>query len=245
MFEINGKYQASVFVKTNDMNPTPEVISELLKMFRDKELLPTTFQEISNESPIPAVRLRLNSQNKEWVINFSGARIDIEKNPTDPSGKNLGSIEDFANDASDFFGRIFRKFHKKGHRLSLITAGILEEMNQEKLKEMYTKVFNPLPFYAVSEPFEWSSRSVAHSEIDFGEVNEKINVITNINRVRGQLLDKAQLSNFDRIEVAFDINTISENDENRFSEENLETFFTSVIKTRASIMEEIAGLTNE
>jgi hypothetical protein len=87
-------------------------------MFRDKGLLPTTFQQLGPQSPTPLVRLRLNSQNKEWVINFASHRIDIEKNPVLAAGKNMGDVEEFAKDANDFFSRILGYLKKRGQSKS-------------------------------------------------------------------------------------------------------------------------------
>lgn len=42
MFEILNKYQVSLFLKASEIVPSPDVISPLLNMFRDKGFLPTT-----------------------------------------------------------------------------------------------------------------------------------------------------------------------------------------------------------
>jgi hypothetical protein len=62
MFDVIGKYQASIFGNLADIYPTPEVISKLLMLFKDKNLLPSTFQEISVHTLRPQMRLRLSSQ---------------------------------------------------------------------------------------------------------------------------------------------------------------------------------------
>lgn len=239
MFDILGRYQASLFLKASEIVPSPDVISPLLNMFRDKGFLPTTFQEIGPQSPAPQVRLRLNSPNNEWGINFASRRIDIEKNPVVAAGKNIGEVRVFADEVIDFLGRILGHFNKKGHRLSIITSGMLREMSHDRLDSIRKKVFRPLPFYEQTLPFEWNSRSAARSAINIENHDEKINVITSINRVRGQFMEPQRVMPFDRIEVAFDINTLAEEDADRFSVESLKEFFEGTLNVRATIIEEI------
>lgn len=112
MFDLIGKYQASLFGNLADISPTLEVISKLLMLFKDKNLLPSTIQEISVHTPRPQTRLRLSSQNNEWNLNFATHRLDIEKNATDPKGQNLGTAEEFAEQAHELFNRILTEFKK-------------------------------------------------------------------------------------------------------------------------------------
>ena len=239
MFDILGRYQASLFLKASGIVPSPDVISPLLNIFRDKGFLPTTFQEIGPQSPALQVRLRLNSPNNEWGINFASHSIDIEKNPVVAAGKNIGKVEVFVDEVIDFIGRILGHFNKKGHRLSIITSGMLREMSHDRLDLIHNKVFRPMPFYEQTLPFEWNSRSVAQSAINIENHDEKINVITSINRVRGQSIEPQRVMQFDRIQVAFDINTLAEEDTDRFSVESLKEFFEGALNIRATIIEEI------
>lgn len=240
MFDILERYQAIFFVKATDIIPSPEVISTLLNMFSDKGFLPTTFQEIGQQSPSPQVRLRLNSKNNEWGINFASHRIVIEKNPVVAAGKNVGDVETFAKETKDFFSRILGHFKKKGHRLSIITSGMLKEMSHKELLEVFTKFFRPLPFYERDMPFEWKCRCVSKFEKHIEESSEPLNVITSINRIKGQLFQPTSYSTeFERIEVAFDINTIAENEDTRFNAESFNDFFSNALDVRSNILNQI------
>ena len=239
MFDMIGKYQASLFVNLADISPTPELISKLLMLFKDKNLLPNTFQEISVHTLRPQTRLRLSSQNNEWNLNFATHRLDIEKNATDPKGQNLGTAEEFAEQAHELFNRILTEFRKKGDRISLITSGLLKEMPEEKLADIYDRLFNPIPFYGDNPPFEWNTRSVARKTLEINSIQESINVITDINRVRGQLIQPNNILEFDRIEIGFDINTIQENQETRFSVDAIESFFSGANEIRNQILKDL------
>jgi len=239
MFDIIGKYQASVFGNLADISPSPELISKLLMLFKDKNLLPSTFQEISAHTPRPQTRLRLSSQNNEWNLNFATRRLDIEKNATDPKGQNVGTGEEFAEQVHEFFNRILTEFRKKGNRISLITSGLLKEMPEEKLADIYGRLFNPIPFYGDNPPFEWNTRSVARKTLEINRIQESINVITDINRVRGQLMQPNNSLEFDRIAIGFDINTIQENQETRFSVDEIESFFSGANEIRNQILKDL------
>jgi hypothetical protein len=244
MFDILTKYQASLFLKSSEILPSPDIISPLLNMFRDKGFLPTTFQEIDSVHPSLQVRLRLNSSNNEWGINFGSDRIYIEKNPVATAGKNMGDVNDFADEVTDFIGRILNHFNKKGYRLSIITAGMLREMSYDQLDSIHKKIFRPLPFYKETLPFEWNSRSASQSAINIENHDEKINVITSINRVRGQSIEPNLVMKLDRIEVAFDINTLSEENTDRFSVKSLKEFFKGALTVRDAIIEQIKEMIN-
>lgn len=239
MFDMIGKYQASIFGNLADISPSPELISKLLMLFKDKNLLPSTFQEISVHTPRSQTRLRLSSQNNEWNLNFATHRLDIEKNATDPKGQNIGTVEEFAEQAHEFFNRILTEFKKKGNRISLITSGLLKEMPEEKLADIYDRLFNPIPFYGDNPPFEWNTRSVARRTLEIKSIQESINVITDINRVRGQLMQPNNILEFNRIEIGFDINTIQENQETRFTVDAIESFFSDANEIRNQILKDL------
>lgn len=238
MIAIQTKFQAVVFVNAIDILPTPDNISFLLHKFSDIGLLPSTFQEMSPAGINLQPRIRLNSQTGEWIINIGSSRIDIEKNAINNSGDNLGEIEDFVNQSIDFLDRIFSHFKKKASRLTLSTRGLLREMNLEELNDVYSKFFVPTKFYNDARPFEWSQSNAAQiGPIPIGKVVEDyINVISVLSRVRGNLLDGTVTTQFDRIEIAFDINTIADNTDPRYDSQDLRPFFDAALNFRREIL---------
>jgi hypothetical protein len=135
MFDILIRYQASLFVNIQELNPAPDTVSKMMLLFRDENFIPSTFQEISQSGV--QTRIRFSSLNNEWAINFGTDRISIEKNPTDIKGKNLGKIEDFTEYACKLLGRTLSEINKKGNRISLVTTGLLNEMPPERLNKIY------------------------------------------------------------------------------------------------------------
>lgn len=234
MFDILGKYQGSVFVNLEEIVPSPDIISNLVGLFREENLLPSTFQEISKSGI--QTRIRLSSLNNEWAVNFGTDRINIEKNPLDPKGGNIGRIEDFVEYVCKLFNLFLNQYKKKGNRISLITGGLLKEMTKKQLNEVFKKLFNPIAFYESNPPFEWRSRIAADIMADFNENKEALNVITDINRVRGQIMQPTTIMDFDRIEINFDINTKAENKETRFIMELINSFYINAIDIRKEIL---------
>jgi hypothetical protein len=244
MIDILGKYQVSIFGNFADIQPTTDVISKMITLFRDKNLLPGTFQEISQFAIGPQLRLRLSSPNNEWSINFATQRIDIEKNPIDPKGENLGIPENFTKESCELFDRVLAEYKKRANRVSLITSGMFKEMTKERLEDIYVKLFNPINFYNKNKPFEWNYRSVAKFPCKVGTITELFNVITSLNRVQGHMVQPNFTINFDRIEVAFDINTTQDNPETRFDMNFIKNFFSEANTLRSSILKDLEATLN-
>jgi len=245
MIDIGTKYQASVFGNFADIEPTPDIISKVMILFHDKSLIPGTVQETSQRDAGQPLRLRISSPNDEWNISFLTQRINIEKKSIDPKGQNLGPIKDFIKESCDFFERILSEFKKKGNRVALITGGLLREMTHDRLNHIYCRLFKPISFYDENIPFEWNSRSAAKLILNAGELAEKVNVITIINRIQGHMAQSQSLSKFDRIEVAFDINTTQENPETRFDMTFINAFFSEAYKIRVKILQKLEELFND
>lgn len=228
MIDYKLKYQASIFLNAFDIGATSKNIGDLIADFSDKGLIPNIFQEITTINPQPQNRFRMQSPNNEWVITIASMRIDIEKNPTDIKGGNLGSEEDFCREATVFFNRILKRFPRKANRLAFVTRFLLEEMSLEQLTGSYNKLFNCPQIYKENIPFEWNWRTVSRLEKDVAGNNELFNFVSMINRVNGEIRNGNQLSVIDRIEFNFDINSAPFNTSDRFGEEEIKLFMDNV-----------------
>lgn len=241
MIDVRMKYQASAFIQAQSIIPTPDIIKTLMDLFKDKELIPNTFQEIGLGSPQPQVRLRLSSPSNEWTVNFPSIRVYIEKNPTDPKGVNLGEVDGFCNDATDFIERILSRFKKKANRLSLVTNFLLAEMSDSELSEAYLRLFKPPTFYVETPPFEWNWRTVSKKAFELEGLDETLNVITSVNRVKGEFGTAEERVPFDRLRIGFDINTVPDNEEYRFEKHHLVSFYDHVFDLHKHLLAEMEG----
>lgn len=239
MIDIKLKYQAGIFVNAEDILPTPDIITSFLQIFRADNLIPNTFQELNPNNPKSQVRLRLSTPNNEWAIAFATNRIDVTKNPTDPKGSNLGTPDDFCSNAIGFFTKIVNQFPKKANRLALITTQLLEEMTEDKLSSVYTKLFDSPKFYKDNPPYEWNWRAVSEIPVQISDLKDKINVITIINRVQGDMTYPEGMTVFDRLLLSLDINTSRKLTESRFDITHIKDYFQQVHKIHESLSSQI------
>ncbi len=245
MIDIRMKYGAGIFVNAQDISPTPETMSVLMTLFQDKGLVPTVFYELRPAPGFPAQpRVSLASPNNEWAVSFASNRIDVIKNPTDPSGRNLGDLTGFSLQANDFFERLTDKFNKKANRLVIYSVSLLPEMTPEQLEKIYQHLFRPPQFYQEHAPFEWVWRAAARKSITIADREDILNVITTISRIRGVLGIETGISKFDRIQLAFDINTTDLDLEYRFDFTHMKSFLEQVTKIHESLSEDMQGYIN-
>jgi hypothetical protein len=209
-------------IETNQSN-----ISQMMGLFADKELIPTTFREISTFSPDSQLRFSLQSpNNNEWNIHFGTDRIDITKNTTDTKGNNLGELEQFSADVSDFFIKIMSKRPQQANRIALSNVVILKEMSEESLNILYLKLFNPIKIYSDNKPFEWVLRTSSRIRKQINSLDEIFNFNSEINRSNGQMnINQEIIPVVDRIVINRDINSIPDNPTPRFGEKEMTDFF--------------------
>lgn len=239
MIDYKLKYQATIFLNALDISATQKNISDLMTDFSDKGFIPNIFQEITFLNPQPQNRFRLQSPNNEWSISIGSVRIDIEKNPTDLKGSNLGSEQDFCLEAADYFQRILKRFPRKANRLAFVSRFLLNEMTDEQLSKSYSKLFNSPPLYSDNTPFEWNWRTASHIEKEFSELKETFNFVTTINRLNGEVKNGNEVSQIDRIEFNFDINSIPAKNENRFGAVEVKTFLENVYEWQDNLKNEM------
>ena len=243
MIDVKLKYQASIFIDGSDIIPTSDKINEVLSLFRDKNLIPGTFSEISAYNPKPQIRLRLSTTDNEWEINLASQRIDIIKSPTDAKGSNLGKLEQFCPEAYELGERIIKKYNKNANRISMVSNFLLEEMEDKELKGIYSKLFKTPAFYEKHAPVAWNWRTVTRKEIDLNGEKELFNVILSINRLQGDF--KGGIVPFDRIELVFDINTYQGNKNYRFDAKHLQIFYKKALGLYQNLFDEVGGLIYE
>ena len=239
MIDIKHKYEGIIFVNASDIKPSPDNITSLIQIFKDMELIPSTFHEIGPSSPQPLLRIRLSNSINEWEIMIGSQRISIKKNLTDPKGNNLGELDKFCSDITDFSGRILNNYRKKANRLALTTEFILKEMTEPDLLKVYLNLFKPPQFYKDTPPFEWNTRFASKKQIEFENLKETLNVLTSISRVRGEIGTKEEVIPIDRIQIGFDINTIQENSDERFEFLHLVSYYECVLKLHNELLKEV------
>lgn len=248
MIDTKMKYQASIFGSISDIEATPDNTKTLIDLFSEKELIPSISYELEIAERItlsPRARMGFASTDQEWTIDFRADRIQIVKRVTEPHGANLGTLDKFCSDVSVLFDRITSKFKKRANRIALVTDSLLKEMTAETLSETYLKLFKAPKFYGENLPFEWDWRTVSREPIDLEGLNELLNIGVRINRSNGEFQLKGEIIPFDRVRLAFDINTVADNKEHRFDAQNIASFYNQVLELHNSLSAEVTEFINE
>jgi len=239
MIDIKNLFQASIFVNAEDITPSPDVMTDLIGLFKDKGFIPTTFQAVNLAVGSAQLRVRLMTPNNEWNVSFAANRIDVTKLAIDYKGSNLGELDVFCTEASNLFERIINKYHKRANRLSFNSNFLLEEMTSNRLSEIYYKLFKPFDFYKENIPFEWNWRTASRISHTIDNLTDVLNIITLINRMRGEIILRDMPTVIDRLQLSFDINTTDLNVDYRFELSHMKYFFENAPKIHETLCRQI------
>ena len=222
-FDTVHLYQFGFYAPGSRLEPSPEILGDLLKAFSGTDFMPTTVQEM-RLGPVAETRqqLHLVTKNNAWCIEFEPHRVTfIKKNVPNME---IGTLQKFSQDVADFAARLASVVSLNGNRLSYVTKGWLLEMKGEVLEGVAPKLLTMPPFYQENTPSEWSTRTVARYETSINDNPEIVNVITDINRIQGIRREKTEPKEFSCLEVGFDINTFQNNTKRRFQLNDAEVF---------------------
>ncbi|HDT6574872.1 TPA: hypothetical protein QFT23_000970 [Bacillus cereus] len=244
---INTLYQANLFSDFREIDVTPNNMMRLMNALKDFELLPSTYQELNPAiSPTPITRPRFASVNEEWIISIGSYCMNIDKNPVDAVASNMSDINGFIDTASHMIQIITEEFGKIGKRVSLVTNGLLDEMSEEELNNAYNKIIsNPLEFYKEDIPMEWNVRSANRTKYIINDIQEPVNVVTNIGRVKGRMLKGDSVIDIERVNLEFDINTVASNEDMRLAGSSVSQFLKEAAQTRETIISQVERVINE
>jgi hypothetical protein len=246
MIDIIIRYQATIFVNAQEIGPTPDIIGSLITLFHDKGLIPSTFRSMSLSGAYqPQLRIRFMSPDNQWNISFAPNRIDIDKNLIGMSEKNIGDISTFSSEASELFNRVMTTYKKKANRLAINSTVLFKEMTEEHLNAAYYKLFIATPTYKKYPPFEWIWKTCSRLPYKVSDLEDNINIVTDLQRIKGEYSDGTTIIKLDRLKLLLDINTTDLNLEYRFDNSHMIDYFShiSVIHDKQSneIQEYING----
>lgn len=243
MIDINLKYHTALFGPMDDISPKPEVLKYFINAFADKNFIPTTIQELS---PAGVKNLlALKTSDNVWSIEFGSKRIDISKTDQDIGNSDFGSKQDFIEEVKDVINIIFEKYPKKLNRISFVTHYLLKEMSEQEMNDIFNHLIIPVGLHKEQNPYEWNSRIVSRINEEINQKEELLNVITEVNRIRGKLKIESKQKQIDRVQLKFDINTFQGNSEYRFSNEEIESFYAVSNKIEDSLVNSYINLLSD
>jgi len=226
MIDINLKRQAGFFGDIRSIKPKPATIRIMMDILGKWELVPGTSQEMTNPFSPPSSILTMSNPESGMEVFFGTQRFDVFRNPIDQKGSNIESAEEFAKLVSEIGAIIAESFNLKINRLSFIGEYLFEDMEEKEMSSIYNKLFkSTLNIKPKTSPAEWTYMNNVKSDFKISGVNDALNSILQLQRTKGKFLFPQDNSEFDRIFLQMDTNTIQENTDTRFNVKNfLECF---------------------
>jgi len=228
------KYQATLFCNNSDIRPDAKLVQSLFNGLLQWEIFPNVTKELTvtmnglnATKPEQIDRLQFISSDKFRRINFLGNRIDFEL--FIPTRDQVIRVEDFVETTKQQFSIISEILEKKYNRLSLVSLYYSPNKSTDFFDKIYSSVFNN-PIHIgenKSTPTEWNTRSNYSGIFQVGPLQERMNY--NITFGRKIQQNNGYLSNEDRLEVMFDLNTHQNNTAYRFSKKDVLSFFTDIV----------------
>jgi hypothetical protein len=240
MIDTNLKYQIALFGSFEDISPKADILKYFIDAFSDKQLIPTTFQELGPTGLLN--RLSLKSTDDVWNIEFNSNRIDIHKSNQDIGVTSMSSLEDFISDSNSMIEKIVSKFPKKFNRLALVTRHLFKEMKEAEMLSIFHNTVKTIDLYKKNEPVEWNNRVVTRVVEKINGNDETFNIISEINRIKGNLKINSVATPIDRVELKFDINTYQINTDYRFDLKDISTFLKRATEIEKQLEAEYAKL---
>jgi hypothetical protein len=243
MIELAQDYQFAFFAPGTHIEPSPDIIAQLMEAFKDKNFFPTTVSEhLLGPNPQTRLQLQMTTKQSEWNLAFEPNRVLFSR--VNIPGIEMGTPADFVAEAVEAFSRLSQVVPLTGTRLAYNTKGLLSSMSPNDLEQVISRLVNLPPFYLEHHPINWNTRTLGRSEITIGENVETINVITHINRIQGLLQTVTESQPFDRIEIKFDINTYQNNKIPRFNLGDIDIFLNKAVILSQQLLDEIGALLN-
>lgn len=244
MNEVPIKYQAMFFSNMEDIVPSADIIPTFLKMFQDKEVLPSIFQEFGPNQMETKNRLGLISSNNEWLISIPRDRIIIQKNLTNFNDGKIGTLEEFIQDAVSFISRILKEFPRKGSRLALISSSTTMKLSDEKMQKIFHQFFNLPKFYNENTSISWKTNLIAKTSIKIQEQQENLNASTSLIWLKNNLMESGIIPFFDlsvlenRFLIELDINTYQGNTDSRFDIHSIFECYNKIVELQIELLKE-------
>jgi hypothetical protein len=226
---VNLKYQVIAFGNYNDVIPSAENMKFFLENFSDKGLIPNQVQEINlnvgngdlkNET---ITRLALTSQDKSWNILFNSQRLEISLTNVSFKSDELFTLEYFIKETTQILEKISEKFSKKHNRIGFTTQTLVDKLEN---KTTYKKFNTPLSYFSEELPIQWSNKFAFRKIIKIPN-SEIINISSDFSWIKAKIGQNNKNVDFEGILANIDINTLSENNDNRFNITEINKFISS------------------
>ena len=139
-----------------------------------------------------------------------------------------GTLADFCQMASEKIGLIVEMIERKATRISVVQIGFLPDEFLEPANDLGRKMLSVVPVFKEKTLHEWNYQVCVRFDKTFGSKTELTNSIITLSRNTVTLQktsDNSTLRVKEVVHGSIDINTIPENTEDRFTSEDVSSFF--------------------
>jgi hypothetical protein len=237
MIEFRPYYQFGYFLP-HGILPEPETSVQLTGDFAPLGMIPSTVQGTmfaigSNPGINMVPQLQFITPFKNLTIDFEPNRYLIQM--IDVPNYPLPTFEVFYHKVQEIIAILERRITVKASRMSFVTTGLYRRMPELEIAQAHSNLF-VLPEQINGRSFvEWNNRQVYREKRRINTRDELENIIMTINRVQIDKHPDERLSEYKGIEITFDINTYQDNNEQRFTSNDIIPF----LMDAASIKEEL------
>ena len=229
--------QLTFFGDFDLLDASSDVITKLFNAFKEEGFLPNTIQVLQVEQPSNKTTVRLRPQliktGDECVINILPDRIDFAINRRE----NSQIIEQFES-YIETLKKVMNTFSLSSNRLAL-TATYQLNANQEQTVIMKETLLPTFSYYNDNEAIEATAHNVARPLIKISDaLSEYYNVNTD---VMFKVVGQGELHQTKTM-VRFDVNTLQENNTNRFNKNNIYGFYHIAYQIIGKIIEDLVSI---
>ena len=231
-------FQISVFGDFTSIIPDADTIQAMIARFSNYGLLPNIFQEqdvtfspnLELTKADTMNRLQMVSFEENINVIFARNRLDINRISTDLTisltNDDLYMLLDILNKAAS--GLSFS-------RIGFNTTSLLDNPADSIMQKIQPRISS------YTNPSELQIMVNKREDVSIGEsLNEKSNIILNVQKTMGQLLIMNKPLSVDKaLILQFDINTAPENSEPRFFSEQTKTYVVSAEQIRRSVLRDL------
>lgn len=214
-------YQLSIFGKYA-ITVSPETITELMGQINQETkhiFLPNIITsqqiEISSNKITTVSNLGFVSQDQQYSIVILNERIDINYNKVTDDTVDMNIFYDVAIKA---LTAIINYSNIRSNRLAMNIHQVCRIGNFNNLNKLGKIFVKTAAYYNDKDFSEWSLRTNAIADIAVNDIQERLNVITDISS--GQDVSEQQAA----VILHVDINTLPQNQNMRFNKQALEPF---------------------
>ena len=225
----NVIYKLSTFSDYSSISYNQDDTFTFIKSLSDFNLVPSIYQEIL---PNGSLSRRLHFLgNNGLLIMINSGRIDIQLTSDKKEGFDKEAISSIKEIFIKIYNCIFSLWGEivsNPNRLAWYTSCVYFEITENQKADYRNRFLKEISFFKEDRlddikigSGQYNKKGEEIKIYKYQDLNEKINIITTINRIEENLDSDAPIDGY---RIDYDINTWQNNKRNRFSCENIETF---------------------